>query len=85
LLTLNLSTRAGLKPPRGILLHGPPGTGKTHLARAVAHATQASVLTVNGPELSSAYHGETEARLRAVFDEARKKVSVHLYPSTNSS
>ncbi|KZT69527.1 AAA-domain-containing protein [Daedalea quercina L-15889] len=63
----------GLKPPRGILLHGPPGTGKTHLARAIAASTRASLLTVNGPELSSAYHGETEAKLRDVFAEARAR------------
>ncbi|KAJ7758519.1 AAA family ATPase [Mycena maculata] len=63
----------GLKPPRGILLHGPPGTGKTHLARAIAASTKSAVLVINGPELSSAYHGETEARLREVFKEARDK------------
>ncbi|TFK22011.1 AAA family ATPase [Coprinopsis marcescibilis] len=63
----------GLKPPRGILLHGPPGTGKTHLARAIASSTQSSVLVINGPELSSAYHGETESKLREVFKEAHKK------------
>ncbi|KAH8082458.1 AAA family ATPase [Cristinia sonorae] len=63
----------GLKPPRGILLHGPPGTGKTHLARAIAASTQSSVLIINGPELSSAYHGETESKLRDVFSEARSK------------
>lgn len=62
-----------MKPPRGILLHGPPGTGKTHLARAIASSTNSSVLIINGPELSSAYHGETEAKLRDVFKEARQK------------
>ncbi|KAF9517268.1 hypothetical protein BS47DRAFT_1314561 [Hydnum rufescens UP504] len=61
----------GLKPPRGILLHGPPGTGKTHLARVIADASGASLITVSGPELSSALHGETESKLRAVFEEAR--------------
>jgi len=55
------------------LLHGPPGTGKTHLARAIASSTQASVLVISGPELSSAYHGETESKLRDVFREAREK------------
>jgi len=54
-------------------LHGPPGTGKTHLARAIASSTQTSVLVINGPELSSAYHGETESKLRDVFREAREK------------
>ena len=63
----------GLKPPRGVLLFGPPGTGKTSLARAVAASTRASVVVINGPELSSAYHGETEAKLRNVFDEAKRK------------
>ncbi|KAH6906401.1 AAA family ATPase [Coprinopsis sp. MPI-PUGE-AT-0042] len=60
----------GLKPPRGILLHGPPGTGKTHLARAIAQSTRSSVLVINGPELSSAYH---ELKLREVFKEAHAK------------
>lgn len=64
---------SGLKPPRGILLHGPPGTGKTHLARAIASSTNSSVLVINGPELSSAYHGETESKLREVFRQAREK------------
>ncbi|KAI0028842.1 AAA family ATPase [Vararia minispora EC-137] len=63
----------GLKPPRGILLHGPPGTGKTHLARAIASSTGSSVIIVNGPELTSAYHGETEASLRRVFADARER------------
>ncbi|GJE86889.1 AAA family ATPase [Phanerochaete sordida] len=63
----------GLKPPRGILLHGPPGTGKTHLARAIAASTNSSVIVINGPELSSAYHGETESKIRDVFADARAK------------
>jgi AAA family ATPase len=64
----------GLKPPRGILLYGPPGTGKTHLARAIASSTPGcSCIVVNGPELSGAYHGETEERVRAVFEEARRR------------
>jgi len=70
----SIYTRFGLKPPRGILLYGPPGTGKTHLARAIASSTPGcSCIVVNGPELSSAYHGETEERVRAVFEEARRR------------
>ena len=68
-----IETLSALKPPRGILLHGPPGTGKTHLARAIASSTRSSVLIINGPELSSAYHGETESKLRDVFKEAYDK------------
>lgn len=63
----------GLKPPRGVLLFGPPGTGKTHLARSLAEASGATLITISGPELSSAYHGETESALRRVFDEAVQK------------
>jgi AAA family ATPase len=70
----HIYTRFGLKPPRGILLYGPPGTGKTHLARAIASSTPGcSCIVVNGPELSGAYHGETEERVRAVFEEARRR------------
>lgn len=64
---------AGLRPPRGILLYGPPGTGKTLLAFSIARSTGSTLLTINGPSLSSAYHGETEARLREVFAEAKEK------------
>ncbi|WFD23308.1 AAA+-type ATPase [Malassezia equina] len=60
----------GLSPPRGVLLYGPPGTGKTSLARTVAASLQAHVITIDGPELSSMYHGETESKLRAVFAAA---------------
>ena len=62
----------GVTPPRGILLHGPPGTGKTMLLRAVAAETNAHVLTINGPSIVSKYLGETESALRDIFNEARK-------------
>ena len=69
------SQTLGLKPPRGILLYGPPGTGKTHLARSLAQSTGSSLIVVSGPELSSAFHGETESKLRSIFDDARSKPS----------
>ncbi|KAJ3016238.1 hypothetical protein HKX48_004149 [Thoreauomyces humboldtii] len=65
-------TRFGLRPPRGVLLFGPPGTGKTLIARAVAAETNAHVITVNGPEVISKFFGETEAKLRDIFAEARR-------------
>ncbi|SCU98508.1 LADA_0H13476g1_1 [Lachancea dasiensis] len=61
----------GVSPPRGILLHGPPGTGKTMLLRCVAGEANAHVLTINGPSIVSKYLGETEAALRDIFNEAR--------------
>jgi AAA family ATPase len=68
-----LFSNHGLKPPRGILLYGPPGTGKTLIARAVAHEVRAHVIVVNGPEILSKYYGETERRLKQIFEEAREQ------------
>ncbi|ODQ76997.1 hypothetical protein BABINDRAFT_163896 [Babjeviella inositovora NRRL Y-12698] len=62
----------GISPPRGVLLHGPPGTGKTMLLRCVAFETNAHVLRINGPSIVSKYLGETEEALRDIFQEARK-------------
>jgi len=62
----------GIDPPKGILLVGPPGTGKTLLAKAVATETDSYFVAINGPEIVSKYYGESEARLREVFDEAKK-------------
>lgn len=62
----------GISPPRGILLHGPPGTGKTMLLRCVASEVDAHILSVNGPSIVSKYLGETENALRSIFQEARK-------------
>ncbi len=67
-----LFTRLGVDPPRGVLLHGPPGTGKTRLARAVANESDASFFTINGPEIMGSAYGESEKRLREVFEEAHK-------------
>ena len=65
-----LFTRLGVDPPRGVLLHGPPGTGKTRLAQAVANESDASFFTINGPEIMGSGYGESEKRLREVFEEA---------------
>lgn len=62
----------GIEAPKGVLLHGPPGTGKTLIARAVACETEAYFIHVNGPEVMHKYYGESEAKLREVFDEAKK-------------
>ena len=67
-----LFTRLGVDPPRGVLLHGPPGTGKTRLARAVANESEASFFVINGPEIMGSAYGESEKRLREVFEEAAK-------------
>ncbi len=67
-----LFTRLGVDPPRGVLLHGPPGTGKTRLARAVANESDAAFFTINGPEIMGSAYGESEKRLREVFEEASK-------------
>ena len=66
-------TSYGITPPRGVLLWGPPGTGKTRLARAAAEAAKANLLVVNGPEIIGAYVGQSEAALRGVFQAAAKQ------------
>ena len=65
-----LFTRLGVDPPRGVLLHGPPGTGKTRLAQAVANESEAQFFTINGPEIMGSAYGESEKRLREVFEQA---------------
>ncbi|QPC98492.1 CDC48 family AAA ATPase [Qipengyuania soli] len=67
-----LFTRLGVDPPKGVLLHGPPGTGKTRLAQAVANESDASFFTINGPEIMGSGYGESEKALREVFEEATK-------------
>jgi len=60
----------GINPPRGIILYGPPGAGKSHLARAVANEVDAKLYYINGPDVIGTYTGETEANLRRMFNEA---------------
>ncbi len=67
-----LFTRLGVDPPKGVLLHGPPGTGKTRLAQAVANESDAEFFTINGPEIMGSGYGESEKRLREVFEEATR-------------
>ena len=62
--------RLGIEAPKGVLLHGPPGCGKTLIARAVANETSASFFHVSGPEIVHKFYGESEAHLRAIFEEA---------------
>ena len=65
-----LFRRLGIDPPKGVLLHGPPGTGKTMIAKAVATETNAHFTVINGPEIISKYYGESEKQLREIFDDA---------------
>jgi transitional endoplasmic reticulum ATPase len=62
----------GVQPPKGILLHGPPGTGKTLLAKAVANESSANFILLNGPEIMSKFYGESEKKIRDIFEEAEK-------------
>jgi len=65
--------RLGVEPPKGVLLYGPPGTGKTLIARVVASETNAAFFVINGPEILNKLYGESESRLRSVFQEAQRR------------
>jgi len=67
-----LFKRLGIDPPKGILLYGPPGCGKTLLAKAVANETEAYFIAINGPEIMSKFYGESEQRLREIFEDAKE-------------
>jgi len=65
--------RLGVEPPKGVLLYGPPGTGKTLIARVVAAETNSAFFVINGPEIINKFYGESESRLRSVFQEAQRR------------
>jgi transitional endoplasmic reticulum ATPase len=67
-----LFQRLGIEPPKGVLLHGPPGTGKTLLVKAVANESDANFYSINGPEIMSKFYGESEKRLRDIFEKAQQ-------------
>ncbi|HHT9152285.1 MAG TPA: CDC48 family AAA ATPase, partial [Candidatus Hypogeohydataceae bacterium YC40] len=71
--------RLGIDPPKGVLLCGPPGCGKTLIARAVANETDASFFSINGPEIIHKFYGESEARLREIFEEARRNTPAIIF------
>ncbi|MEM2429200.1 MAG: CDC48 family AAA ATPase [Nitrososphaerales archaeon] len=64
--------RLGIEPPNGVLLYGPPGCGKTLIAKALANESEAYFISISGPEIMSKYYGESEARLRKIFQEAKE-------------
>ncbi len=64
--------KLGIEPPKGVLLYGPPGTGKTLIAKAVANEVDAHFIPISGPEIMSKYYGESEQRLREIFEEAKE-------------
>ncbi len=74
-----LFNRLGIDAPKGVLLHGPPGTGKTMLAKAVANESDAYFITINGPEIMSKYYGESEHKLREAFEEAEKNAPAIIF------
>jgi transitional endoplasmic reticulum ATPase len=71
--------RLGIDPPKGVLLHGPPGSGKTLIARVIANETDASFSQISGPEIMTKFYGESEANLRRVFEEANKNAPSILF------
>jgi transitional endoplasmic reticulum ATPase len=75
----NLFKNLGIKPPRGVLLYGPPGSGKTMIARAVANETGAFFFLINGPEIMSKMAGESESNLRRAFEEAQKNAPAIIF------
>ena len=71
--------KLGIDPPKGVLLHGPPGTGKTLLAKAVANETEANFVLLNGPEIMSKFYGESEKKIRDIFEDAEKNAPTIIF------
>jgi transitional endoplasmic reticulum ATPase len=74
-----LFKRLGIEPPKGILLYGPPGCGKTLLAKAVANESDAYFISISGPEVMSKFYGESEARLREIFKKAEENAPAIIF------
>jgi transitional endoplasmic reticulum ATPase len=74
-----LFDRLGIDAPKGVLLHGPPGTGKTMLAKAVANESDAYFISINGPEIMSKYYGESEKAIRDIFEDAEKNAPAIIF------
>lgn len=71
--------KLGIEPPKGVLLHGPPGTGKTLLAKAVANESEAHFILLNGPEIMSKFYGESEKKIRDIFEDAEKNAPAIIF------
>lgn len=74
-----LFDKLGIEPPKGVLLHGPPGTGKTLLAKAVANESEAHFILLNGPEIMSKFYGESEKKIRDIFEDAEKNAPAIIF------
>jgi transitional endoplasmic reticulum ATPase len=74
-----LFQRLGIDPPKGVLLFGPPGTGKTMIAKAVANETDANFISISGPEIMSKYYGESEKQIREIFETAETRAPSVLF------
>jgi transitional endoplasmic reticulum ATPase len=74
-----LFEKLGIEPPKGVLLHGPPGTGKTMIAKAVANETDANFVSISGPEIMSKFYGESEKHIREIFDDAEKNAPTIIF------
>jgi len=74
-----LFEKLGIEPPKGVLLHGPPGTGKTMIAKAVANETDANFVSISGPEIMSKFYGESEKHIREIFEDAEKNAPTIIF------